>query len=149
MRGSDCRGWLLLLAIAVAMCAVPLITPLAAQEGIKVVPAPRTAADSPEQMFKSYCASCHGVDGKGKGPAASALKAPVGDLTTLAGANGGKFPESRVMNSISGDANIPGHGSKDMPVWGTVFREMKPGSPGETQLRLRNLTRYIEAMQVK
>ncbi|MCC7156610.1 MAG: c-type cytochrome [Bryobacterales bacterium] len=151
MTGADCSRWLLLIAIAAALCTVMLIAPVAAQQaGIKVVPAPRTAASSPEEMFKSYCASCHGLDAKGKGPAAAALKTPPGDLTTLARANGGKFPELRVLNSISGDSHVPAHGSKDMPVWGSVFRDMASGSPGgETQLRLRNLTKYIGSLQVK
>jgi len=31
--------------------------------------------------YDKYCASCHGVDGKGKGPAAASLKDPLPDLT--------------------------------------------------------------------
>ena len=39
-----------------------------------VVPAGKTSADSGKQMYMSYCATCHGVDGKGNGPVAPALK---------------------------------------------------------------------------
>ena len=34
-------------------------------------------------LFRAYCASCHGVTATGKGPAASELKAKVPDLTLL------------------------------------------------------------------
>ena len=150
MSGTICIRWFLLIMIAVALCTVMLVTPLAAQQAeLKKVPAPRTPADSPQDMFKSYCASCHGVDAKGKGPAVQALKVPPGDLTILSRNNGSKFPEMRVLNAIAGDSNVAAHGSKDMPVWGTVFRDMASGSPGEAQLRLRNLTKYIETLQVK
>jgi mono/diheme cytochrome c family protein len=48
---------------------------------------------SGKKTYTEYCASCHGEDGKGMGPAASALKAPPSDLTTLAKRHAGKFPE--------------------------------------------------------
>ena len=41
---------------------------------VKKVPAPHIRADSGARMFKGYCAACHGLDGKGDGPAAPALK---------------------------------------------------------------------------
>ena len=34
-------------------------------------------------LFESYCATCHGRDGKGAGPVAGALKTPPADLTAL------------------------------------------------------------------
>ena len=51
---------------------------------IKKVPANPTSAGSGKEMFDAYCASCHGVDGKGNGPAAPALKKQPADLTLLA-----------------------------------------------------------------
>jgi mono/diheme cytochrome c family protein len=39
------------------------------------------------QMFKEYCAVCHGPGGKGDGTVATALKVPPPDLTTLAQAS--------------------------------------------------------------
>lgn len=38
--------------------------------------------DGPK-IFRSYCAACHGVDGKGRGPVASALKHAPPDLTSI------------------------------------------------------------------
>ena len=50
---------------------------------IKHVPVKVTSAASGKEMYVSYCAVCHGTDGKGNGPAASALKTPPTDLTML------------------------------------------------------------------
>jgi mono/diheme cytochrome c family protein len=108
-----------------------------------------TSAASGKDMFKSYCAVCHGEDGKGNGPAASALKTPPADLTMLSKNNGGKFPALKVSSAIRGDANVPAHGSKDMPVWGSLFWSMSQGHESEVQQRVANLTNYIEDLQAK
>jgi mono/diheme cytochrome c family protein len=108
-----------------------------------------TSASSGQQMFNEYCAVCHGTDGKGKGPASGAMKAAPTNLTMLATNNGGKFPDNKVYGAIRGDAETPAHGSKDMPVWGTVFQEMSHGNAAEVQLRISNLTQYIGGLQAK
>ena len=41
------------------------------------------------------------------------------------------------------------HGSKDMPIWGPVFFYLGQHDPALAQLRIRNLTKYIEGMQQK
>ena len=64
---------------------------------IKHVPVKVTSAASGKEMYESYCAVCHGTDGKGNGPAASALKTPSTDLTTLSKNNGGKYPSLKVL----------------------------------------------------
>lgn len=98
-------------------------------------------------MYKAYCASCHGVSGKGGGPAAAAMKRPPTNLTMLAVHNGGRFPAVRVFQSIEGDASIAAHGSRDMPVWGAAFRQMGGSDEASVKLRVRNLVRYIESIQ--
>jgi len=108
-----------------------------------------TSPASGQEMFVAYCASCHGKDAKGTGPAASALKQAPADLTALAKKNNGKFPELKIYDAIKGDSNTPAHGSKDMPVWGTVFQSLSHGDSGQVQLRISNLTKYIESLQVK
>jgi mono/diheme cytochrome c family protein len=112
---------------------------------VKPVNAKRTSPASAEQMFVEYCAACHGKDGRGVGPAALALKQAPTDLTHLSKMNSGKYPALRVNSAIIGDANVQAHGSKDMPVWGTVFRQM--GSESEAHMRTANLVAYIEKMQ--
>lgn len=116
---------------------------------VKHAPAPQTSAASGKEMFNSYCASCHGVDAKGDGPAAAALKSKPADLTLLSKDNGGKFPANRVMSILHGQATVTAHGNRDMPVWGPVFWHMSQGHPAEVQQRVTNLTKYIESLQAK
>jgi mono/diheme cytochrome c family protein len=116
---------------------------------VKHVPAPSTSAASGKEMYKSYCASCHGEIGKGNGPAAAALKAAPSDLTQLSRNNSGKFPAERVISILRGQATVTAHGNRDMPVWGPVFWHMSQGHEGEVQQRIANLTHYLETMQQK
>lgn len=110
----------------------------------QVAPKPTNPAVGAE-MFKEYCATCHGLDAKGGGPAAAAMKRPVPDLTMLSKNNGGKFPETKVYNSIQGDM-VASHGSKDMPVWGSVLRGVSRDD-ATVKMRLTNLTNYIKSLQ--
>lgn len=132
----------LILSLSVALVAQSKPT-------IKQVPPTRTSASSGAEMYRTYCAVCHGMDLKGKGPASPALKVQATDLTALAKNNGGKFPELKVYNSIRGEVGVAAHGSKDMPIWGDVFRDLGRGDSAETNLRLRNLTKHIESLQAK
>lgn len=122
---------------------------LAQQKEIKHVPVKPTSAASGKEMYDTYCAVCHGKDGKGGGPAADALKSAPTDLTKLAANNGGKYPSDKVSNTIRGDGNIPAHGTKDMPIWGNLFWHMSQGHQSEVQLRIANLNRHIESLQAK
>ena len=121
---------------------------MAQEPKIATVGAVPTSPASGKEMFRSYCGSCHGADGKGGGPAASALKNKPTDLTLLAKANGGKFPSLRVMNSIK-DGSQAGHGSKDMPVWGPILSSVSSNDRGVVDQRVGNLVGYIESIQVK
>lgn len=122
-----------------------------AKPQLKEVPCTPTSAESGEDTYKHYCAACHGQNGKGDGPAAAALKDPVPDLTTLTQANGGKFPTAKVQAVLRMGTAAAAHGSPTMPVWGPIFGTM--GSSGSAasaavQMRIYNLTRYLETMQV-
>jgi hypothetical protein len=92
---------------------------------------------------------CHGVDGRGSGPAAEALKVPPSDLTALAKKNGGTYPANHVAAAIHGELRLPAHGSKEMPVWGALFWGMSQGHSSEVQLRVANLNKYVESLQAK
>ncbi|MBZ5654926.1 MAG: c-type cytochrome [Acidobacteriia bacterium] len=123
-----------------------------AQEPSKAIertPVQQTSPASGHEMFTSYCASCHGKDAKGNGPAASALKTAPADLTALAKKNGGKYPSLKVTSVLSGQTDLAAHGNKEMPVWGAVFWRMSGGHEGEVQQRVANLNRYIESLQGK
>lgn len=101
------------------------------------------------KLYQAYCAVCHGVDGKGNGPAAASLKTWPGDLTTIARRNGGTFPALHVAEAIGGERAIPAHGTRDMPIWGPVFRSLAHGHADNAQLRMDNLVAYIESIQEK
>ena len=103
-----------------------------------------TSSSDGGQMFNSYCAACHGKLGKGDGPAAAALKVKPADLTQLKKNHGGTYSNKDFEEKINGMAMSSAHGSTDMPVWGPIFREIA-GSP---ELRVFNLKKYIDAMQM-
>ena len=44
-------------------------------------PSDSTAVQQGEALFRTHCASCHGSEGRGDGPAAAALAGPPADLT--------------------------------------------------------------------
>lgn len=95
-------------------------------------------------MFRSYCAPCHGISGKGDGPAAKALDPKPADLTGFARRRGGTFSGPDFETKLQGMGMSPAHGSSDMPVWGPVFRQL-----GSEPLRIANLRRHVESLQVK
>lgn len=101
-----------------------------------------------EQLFRSYCAACHGTDGRGRGPAASALKTLPADLTLIARRNGGTFPRDRVTRYVAeGEPSIPAHGSKEMPIWGPNFLALAPGSYKSVNERIEAVVSYVESIQ--
>lgn len=142
---------LLLTALLVCLCTVAAQNQTQDQpeKVIKHVPIKATLPTSGKDMYTAYCAVCHGTDLKGAGPAASALKTAPTDLTLLAKNNGGKYPEMKVSSAIRGEGGLPAHGSKDMPVWGSLFWSMSAGHEGEVQQRVANLTHYIASLQAK
>jgi len=97
-------------------------------------------------LFRQYCSSCHGVDGKGGGPSAAALKTPPADLTTLT--KGGKFDDAAVRTWIDGTHAASAHGERDMPVWGRVFAKAgERASEAGAQTDIWMLVSYIESIQ--
>jgi mono/diheme cytochrome c family protein len=110
------------------------------------LPPPLIRSVKGPELFHAYCASCHGVDAKGNGPAAPALKVKPPDLTALAKRNGGQFPEARVRKVIMGDEVLAAHGSREMPVWGPIFHQIEE-DVDRGHVRLENLVKYLESIQ--
>ena len=106
--------------------------------------------------FVTYCAACHGVEGRGDGTIAEFLTITATDLTQLSKKNAGVFPRERATNVIDGRAEVKVHGPRDMPVWGDWF-EFEEGSSiaGKgaeekvVQARINALVDYIETIQEK
>ena len=117
-------------------------------KAIQEVPAQMAGSLDSQELYVHYCAVCHGVDAKGAGPAASALKKQPGDLTVLSRRNGGKFPALAVQMTIKGANGVVAHGTREMPMWGSIFSDM-----GRNQtlgdMRVTALLKYIEQIQAK
>jgi len=134
------------LALAVAAAQQP------ASPKIQNVPIQRTAATSGSEMYTTYCAVCHGADGKGNGPAATSLKSHPVDLTQLSKKNGGNFPSAHVATILQFGVENPAHGNKEMPIWGDLFQTLNTSgraTSGQTRLRISNLTDYLKTIQQK
>lgn len=128
-------------AVLTLFAASAQAQPQVEKKPIKPVPASDAAG-----MFQNYCAVCHGKEGKGNGPAASALTKTPADLTRIAARNGGAFPDVRVKRYIEGLDEVPAHGTRDMPMWGDLFRSL---SRDTAQIRIQALSDHLKSMQVK
>lgn len=100
--------------------------------------------DPGRKLFMQYCATCHGAEAKGDGPTAKSLKKAPADLTRIEKQDG-KFPLLRVQRIIEGEDAMESHGSREMPVWGSILR--RKSGPGFAKLDIYNLTKYIESIQ--
>ena len=118
-------------------------------KGTVTIPVGKVNPTDGKQMYSSYCAPCHGADGRGKGPVASALKEPPTDLTMLAKNNNGKYPDTHVAAVLQFGSSTPAHGTAQMPVWGPLLGKISNVQSQEAQLRISNLSRYLESIQAK
>jgi mono/diheme cytochrome c family protein len=112
--------------------------------------------DLGEREYRSSCAICHGLSGKGDGRLYEVgfLAVKPADLTLLSRANGGVFPFQRVYDGIDGRRIAPAHGTSDMPIWGAAYRA--DGAPlglhdpeAYVRARILSLTEYLARIQVK
>jgi mono/diheme cytochrome c family protein len=106
----------------VAIWLAALALPLAANAADDV-------GKSGKELFGRYCASCHGVSGRGDGPVAKSLATEVPDLTRFAQRHGGFFDRELVERIIDGRHVIGAHGTRTMPVWGEDLSIANLGDP--------------------
>jgi mono/diheme cytochrome c family protein len=152
MKRISLLGVILALSLGLAAWSQEQTAATPQKKTIKKVPIKHTAAGSGEEMYREYCAVCHGKGGKGDGPAASEFKVPTPDLTTLARNNDGKFPAEHVASVLQFGVEAPAHGTSDMPIWGPLFRRLHGSTTAGDpliQLRIANLTDYIKSLQSK
>ena len=109
----------------------------------------QTNPASGKEMFLQYCAACHGAEGKGNGPAASAMKSQPTDLTQLARKHDGKYPANSVASVLKFGGGPSVHGSAGMPVWGPLLQSLDKFHDTVVQQRISNLVNYIETLQAK
>jgi len=116
-----------------------------------IIPVSKAPANNGRQMYVNYCAPCHGVDGKGNGPAATALKKQPSDLAVLSRNNGGKFPSTHIASVLEFGAANPAHGTAEMPVWGPMLGSVDTATNDANvrALRISNLSHYLQSLQEK
>jgi mono/diheme cytochrome c family protein len=105
----------LLLASALALAG----TPAAFAEDLSGV--------SGAQLYRQFCASCHGKGGEGDGAVAPFFKLSPPDLTLISKRHGGIYPDEWVRKVVNGTTSIGQHGSREMPIWGLQFAMTAPG----------------------
>lgn len=141
-RQKPCSMLLLCLVL------LPAVLLPAAQKQDKTTSSARNTVEG-AKIFQYHCAACHGVDGRGHGPASVPLKHPVPDLTLISQRSAGRFPYQRVKGIIEG--NEPGllaRGDREMPNWGPIFHQVESDQDwGE--VRLDAITRHMESIQQK
>jgi mono/diheme cytochrome c family protein len=111
-------------------------------------PLPRSSEPEPvtgAQLFRAYCASCHGDTARGTGPLSAQLRRAAPDLTTYTARNGGVFPGERLRQMIEGRGPAA-HGDRTMPVWGDVFRRQENGTDGASA-RIDALVLFLQSIQ--
>jgi len=142
MRSRRAR-WVRHAGVMLATCLVLSTTAAAGRSGD---PPRQPGAAPPDgaQVFRTYCASCHGLSARGDGPAAPAMRVAPPDLTAIARRNHGMFPSERVRQIIEGKG-VAAHGDRVMPVWGDVFMRKIGGR--DPHVVIGSLVHYLDTIQ--
>jgi mono/diheme cytochrome c family protein len=127
-----------------AVVIAALCNPSIAEEPRVVDP---VLAEIGAPIFQRYCASCHGLGGRGDGPSAKALRTPPADLTAIASRRGGSFPAGEIARFIDGRFELPAHGSREMPVWGERFGADVPESDVAESIARGNIASLVEYLK--
>lgn len=114
---------------------------------------PLQAADfstySGEDLYKRFCAGCHGPKGEGDGPVAAFFKVSVPDLTLISRRQG-QFPAEQIHRIIDGRLVKVPHGSREMPIWGYELSvQNADGSPNfaDGDVLIARLVEYLRSIQ--
>jgi hypothetical protein len=107
------------------------------------------AVDFGEMAYRTSCADCHGIDGKGNGSMAARLTAKPTDLTVEAKNNNGEFPVQPVYDIIDGRKPTAASGPRHMPIWGQAFLSFGPDSQDIPRNRILAIIDYLKRIQEK
>lgn len=128
-----------------SLCAMSVIAAMPASAQSDATDADTVAGAA---TFKTYCAVCHGKEGRGDGPLADSLRYVPADLTRIAKRNRSRFDADKVRQIIDGRRQVRGHGGTDMPVWGDALLRATEGYDAENvQTQIAQLVRFIESLQ--
>jgi mono/diheme cytochrome c family protein len=142
----------LLLAGALAAGAdtpgAPAVKPAPTKPRGAPAPDPGVYGVSGAYAYRTYCASCHGIDGKGDGPLAESLRFHPPDRSLVAKRNGGEYPAEKILRIVDGRKSLPGHGGPDMPIWGDAFRNAETGyDDAKVKEKVRSVVDYLRTLQ--
>jgi mono/diheme cytochrome c family protein len=107
-------------------------------------------AMSGQELYSRFCASCHGISGRGDGPVAKSIRVEVPDLTLVTRRAGGKYPRERIAQIIDGRHIIGAHGTRTMPVWGEDLSRLEIGNPNAeraSRVVIEKLADYLGLLQ--
>lgn len=128
--------------VAGVLFAPALVTTATAQEHQQTTPG--------SEVFRTYCASCHGTSARGDGPLAGSMIRKPANLMEIAKRNGGEFPSEMVFKVIDGRQPVKGHGGPDMPVWGDVFtRSRDVGDAERVKGVIQSLVDFLGGIQLR
>jgi mono/diheme cytochrome c family protein len=139
---------LLLRPLLVVVIGVGLLqgTATAEEPGVDFV-----LAELGAPYYRSYCASCHGLDARGGGPAAISLRTAPADLTRIAARREGDFPDGEIAKFIDGRFDLAAHGSREMPIWGDRLSEGIPDARTADAIargKIVVMVEYLKSIQV-
>jgi hypothetical protein len=100
-------------------------------------PSTGTIGYSGSDLFRTYCAVCHGLGARGDGPLAEQLKKRPPDLTQFAKQNGEQFPAAMVSRIMTADN----------PCRGTAVRTCRSGEMPSVRKRIEALVEFLESIQ--
>ena len=145
MGWTNLQHWMLRGVLIMVLLWIGLGSSLAQEQEV---------VEAGKREFHRSCATCHGVEGKGDGPSASALNVKPADLTQMSKTHGGVFLFWRTYEKIGGadEAPIRGHGTREMPIWGERFRLERDASEEYymgVRGRILSLVYYLQSIQEK
>jgi mono/diheme cytochrome c family protein len=101
-------------------------------------------------LYRMYCASCHGTTARGDGPLAASMRRQPPNLTEITKRQKGTYPKEMVFKIIDGRQRVAGHGGPDMPVWGDAFmRTSDNADPNSVKFRIQALVDFLETIQAR
>jgi len=136
-------------AAAAALIAAALLAPAPAFAQVpELVQNKQTTTGG--EIFRTYCATCHGTSARGDGPLASSMTRKPANLAEIAKRNGGQYPSELVYKTIDGRQPVRGHGGPDMPVWGDAFsKSREAGDADRVKSVIQSLVDYLESIQLR
>jgi len=138
-RSQNRTGWI---ALALLLAIASTAAVVSAQEaGVDQL------VEKGRVSYLAHCASCHGNDARGSGIIAPYLKIHPSDLTQIASRNQGAFPFDLVFDIVEG-REIPGHGTRAMPVWGPAFTGLDPeANKTSVKEQVAELVYFLKSIQ--